>query len=127
MWRSSSVSLPPRGMVPLETEEDFMEDRSSDRDLLIALAATSSLSRAAVCRLGAELDRWARGEDPSDLKARAAELALPPTQLSRARALLREARTLAAREKERTERLGAQILTALDPEYPERLRQLSLA
>ena len=64
-----------------------MEDRPSDRDLLIALAATSSLSRAAVCRLAAELDRWARGEDPFDLKARASELALPPTPLSRARAL----------------------------------------
>jgi len=104
-----------------------MENRPTDRDLLIALAATSALSRAAVCRLGAELDRWARGEDPKDVPARAAELGLPPTQLSRARAILPEARTLAARERERVERLGAHLLTSLDPEYPERLRQLSLA
>jgi DNA processing protein len=111
----------------LETEEDLMEDRPSDRDLLIALAATSALSRAAVCRLAAELDRWARQEDPGDPQQRAAELGLPPIQLTRARALLPQAKALAARERERTERLGAQLLTALDPEYPERLRQLSLA
>src|SRR6476660_10173480 len=76
------------GSPPLATEEDLMEDRPSDRDLLIALAATSALSRAAVCRLAAELDRWARGEDPCDPKQRAAELGLPPIQLTRARALL---------------------------------------
>jgi DNA processing protein len=104
-----------------------MADRSPARDLLIALTATSSLSRAAVCRLGAELDRWAGVPAPADPVRQAAELGVPPAQLARARAVLPQAAALARRETERAERLGAHLLTALDPAYPERLRQLSLA
>ncbi|HEV7514736.1 MAG TPA: DNA-processing protein DprA [Thermoanaerobaculia bacterium] len=109
-----------------------MEDRSSARDLLIALTATAALSRAAVCRLAAELDRWAgpgSGGDtrPFDPAERAAELGVPPTQLARALAVLPQAASLARRERERAERLGAHLLTLLDPGYPEGLRQLSLA
>ncbi len=104
-----------------------MPDRSTDRDLLIALTATSALSRAAVCRLAAELDRWAKLPAPSDPIRQAAELGVPPVQLARARAVLPQATAVARREEERAERLGAHLLTLLDPDYPERLRQLSLA
>src|SRR6185369_4978198 len=106
-----------------------MEDRSSERDLLIALTATPALSRAAVCRLAAELDRWAGpGSTGSAAPAeRAAELGVPPAQLARALAVLPQASALARRERERAERLGAHLLTLYDPGYPERLRQLSLA
>jgi DNA processing protein len=105
-----------------------MEDRSSARDLSIALTATPALSRAAVCRLAAELDRWAGpGSRPLDPVERAAELGVPPTQLARALAVLPQARAVARRERERAERLGAHLLTLHDPGYPERLRQLSLA
>jgi DNA processing protein len=104
-----------------------MDNRSSDRDLLIALTATSALSRAAVCRLAAELDLWAHRPIPADPMRQAAELGVPPAQLARARAVLPQAATLARREIERAGRLGAHLLTLLDPDYPERLRQLSLA
>jgi DNA processing protein len=104
-----------------------MDDRSADRDLLIALTATSALSRAAVCRLAAELDLWAARREPADLVRQATQLGVPPAQLARARAVLPQATALARREIDRAERLGAHLLTLLDPDYPEPLRQLALA
>jgi DNA processing protein len=104
-----------------------MNDRSSDRDLLIALTATSALSRAAVCRLAAELDLWAHLPAAADPVRQAAGLGVPPAQLARARAVLPQAAALARREKERAGRLGAHLVTLLDPDYPEPLRQLALA
>ncbi|HZF09545.1 MAG TPA: DNA-processing protein DprA [Thermoanaerobaculia bacterium] len=104
-----------------------MDDRSAARDLLLALTATPTLSRAAVCRLAAELDRWTGRDLPADPARRAAELGVPPVQLARALAILPQAGTLARREEERTERLGAHLLTRLDPGYPDLLHQLALA
>jgi DNA processing protein len=104
-----------------------MDDRSAARDLLIALTATAALSRAAVCRLAAELDRWTGRALPADPARRAAELGVPPRQLARALAVLPQAGTLARHEEERAARLGAHLLTLLDPAYPEPLRQLALA
>jgi DNA processing protein len=103
-----------------------MDDRSAARDLLIALTATPTISRAAVCRLAAELDRWAFTEEPFDLAERAFRLGVPSTQLARARAVLPRAAALARRERESAERLGASLLTRLDPGYPEPLGQLAL-
>jgi len=104
-----------------------MDDRSAARDLLIALTATATLSRAAVCRLAAELDRWTGRELPADPARRATELGVPPAQLARALAVLPRAAALARREEEATARLGAHLLTLLDPGYPDPLRQLALA
>jgi DNA processing protein len=103
-----------------------MEDRSTARDLLIALN-TTALSRAAVCRLAAELDRWTGPALPADPARRAAELGVPPAQLARALAVLPRAGDLARREEERAAGLSAHLLTLLDPGYPELLRQLALA
>jgi DNA processing protein len=105
-------------------------DHPAARDLAIALTATPALSRAAVCRLSAELDRWAFPEGPAapaDPVRRAAELGVPPAQLARALTVLKEAPALARRERERAARLGARLLTRFDPGYPESLLQLALA
>jgi DNA processing protein len=94
------------------------------RDILIALSATPGLSRAAVCRLAEVADRWLAAAPSA---GEAAELGVPPTQLSRARSVLPRAAAVALQETERAGRLGARIVALGDPDYPERLLQLSLA
>lgn len=98
---------------------------TSDRDLLIALNSTALLSRAAACRLALDLDRWAR-RPVAFPAALALEMGVPPDQLSRALALLAGAARAAERESESAGRLGARLVTAADPDYPEALRHLDL-
>ena len=96
-----------------------------DRDLLVALNSSPALSRAVACRLALDLDAWAR-RPVADAPALARTLGVPPDQLARALAVVPGARRAAERERERAQRLGARIVAAIDPEYPEALRHLDL-
>jgi DNA processing protein len=103
-----------------------MSTGAERRDLLIALNAAPHLERAAVCRLAEEVDRWAGGAGGGPPGLLAAELGVPLSRLERALALLPEAARTSRAETERAGRLGARIVTRLDPGYPEVLLQLAL-
>lgn len=95
----------------------------SRRELLIALNASTEISRPAVYRLAEELDRWLGRDSPPDLLAAAA--GVPKRQMRRALAATATAADLAARETAEAERLGGRIVTLEDEDYPPGLRQLS--
>lgn len=99
-------------------------DPPSDRALLVALADRAGLSRAAVCRLGAELAEWRDAAGP-DLEL-ARRLSLGADSLSAALVLRADARRLAEQAERRAARLGAALLTLADPDYPPALRELPL-
>ncbi|HXO21926.1 MAG TPA: DNA-processing protein DprA [Thermoanaerobaculia bacterium] len=103
-----------------------MKDPARSRDLLIAVNATPSLSRAAVCRLGQELDRWTGRAARPDAERLAAELSIPRRQMEKALDAAAQPGDLARREAARAERHGARLLTALDAGYPDALRHLAL-
>ena len=115
-----------------------MKTEISPRELLLALNATATLSRAAICRLGEELDAWTAPRTPSAdrpaaVRRLAAAMGIPWAQMEHARALLRPdgggpavALSLAATELARAERLNVRAVTLRDPEYPAALRQLPL-
>jgi len=96
--------------------------RCDPRDLLIALNAEPELSRAAICRLAAELPRW--------LEARTVEATgiedLPRATLERALLTRRRAATVARGELAAARAAGARILTRLDDDYPSSLLDLHL-
>ncbi len=98
----------------------------SRRELLIALNASTEISRPAVYRLAQELDRWlVEGASPEVLAAAAG---VPRRQMQRALAAADAAGTAvdaAARETAEAERLGGRIVTLEDEDYPPGLRQLA--
>jgi len=93
------------------------------RDLLIALNAEPELSRAALCRLAAELPRWlgARSIETVEIED------LPREALRRALVARRRAATMARGELAAARAAGARIVTRLDEDYPRRLLDLALA
>jgi DNA processing protein len=114
---------------PVQTGPADLADLRRHRALRIALNAAPHLSRPAAYRLAREPGRWAPGAgtaaaDPPDRLA--AALGVPRAQMERALAVAAKAEALAARELAAAERLGAAVLLAEDPGYPEALRQLDL-
>jgi DNA processing protein len=103
-----------------------MNASPSRRELLIALNAIPSLSRPALYRLAAELERWAGPADPDDTAASlSSKVGVPVLQMARALAVLPAAADLARREIAEAERHGAALVTVLDAGYPPPLRQLA--
>lgn len=94
------------------------------RDLLIALNSRRDMNRAAVCRLGLDVEAW-RDADAGDARL-ATRIGVPAAQLDKALGECRRAGSSAAREKRRAEQQGCWILTRLDEDYPPSLRDLSL-
>lgn len=101
-------------------------DRTSDRALLVALNAAPGLSRAALCRLAAELDAWRDGVPRAGLRALAARFSIPLDSVQAALACRAGASAALVAEEQSTARLGARIVTRLEPEYPPRLADLAL-
>ncbi len=102
-------------------------DRIDRSALRIALNAHPALGRAAICRLAARVEPWLAPVAPdANEDALAAELSVGRDALAMARAALPGAATVAARERRRASRLGAEIVLADDPLYPERCRELAL-
>lgn len=96
------------------------------RELLIALNAAPDLSRAALYRLGQELDRWTRPDaEGKDAETLAARVGVPKVQMSRALTALPGAAAVAQREVEKAAERGAAIVTLADPGYPSILLQLT--
>jgi DNA processing protein len=93
------------------------------REVLLALNAAQDLSRAAICRLGADLDAWV-GAAPAATAA--ASLGLPLETLARARSLLLRAGEVAARELGAAERLGARAVTLGEAGYPAAFGELGM-
>jgi DNA processing protein len=84
------------------------------------------LSRPALYRLAAELERWAGRANPDDTAERlSSKVGVPVHQMTRALAVLPGAADLARRELAEAERHGAVILTTADAGYPLPLHQLA--
>lgn len=98
-------------------------DRSATRTVSIALNASKSLSRDAVCRLAHEPDRWL-GQPIRDSLAH--ELGVSTASLENAQRAAETAADVAAREERRARSLGASVVLRSDAGYPERLRDLEL-
>ncbi len=96
------------------------------RSTLVALNATFSLPRDAVCRLALGLDRWLVDGTPTLSAELAPALGVMPRQIERARRVLPRAESKARREIQRAGEMGARILTLLDPDYPPPLLDLDL-
>jgi DNA processing protein len=101
-----------------------MASSPSRREVLLALNAAHDLSRAAICRLGADLDAWL--DVPAAPTAVAARLGLPVETLTRARALRSRAPAAAARQVAAAELLGARAVALGEPGYPAALHELAL-
>lgn len=98
----------------------------SDRALLVALNGVPGLSRAALCRLGVELERWKNGVAPADERLLAAQFSISLDSLRAALACSFDAADALAREEQIAGRLGARLVTRLDPDYPAGLGELAL-
>ena len=98
--------------------------RPSDRELLVALNGRLDLSRAALCRLAAELPRW-RDRDTADREL-ARDLSMDLDTLSKAFDVRRRARELARAADRRATELGARLVALSEPEFPAALRELAL-
>lgn len=98
-------------------------DRHKTREVLIALGASFELPRSAACLLGLAPERWLGARGGS---ATAAELGVPNEVLATARGVARRASEIAQRQEEAAGRLGARIVAATDPDYPEPLADLDL-
>ena len=101
-------------------------DRPSDRALLVALNAAPGLGRAAICRLGADLDRWRDGVAPGDERDLADRFSISLDSLRTALAVRAGAKAVLAYEEQALERLGGQIVTCREEDYPARLAELAL-
>jgi DNA processing protein len=106
------------------TAPDLTPSPGTHRALRIALNAAPRLSRPAAYRLAQAPHLWAGVPGPPERLAAAA--GVPPAQMERALAIARDSGALAARELDAAARLGAAVLLAEDPGYPEALRQLDL-
>ena len=95
----------------------------ADLDLMIALNAADCITRAALCRLCADLDAWRR-TDPGSKSAvarTAASLGVPTEPLKRALQRLPEASRQAAAERKLAQDADARIVTRLCDDYPRSL------
>ena len=95
-------------------------------DLLIALGASEKISRAALCSLAADPERWRHLSPDTALGPSAAALGVPREQLRRALEIAPRSAELATRERRRAERHGCDILTRGGPAYPTALLDLAL-
>jgi DNA processing protein len=91
----------------------------------VALNAIPDLARATLCRLALDVPTWGEAL-PSDLPSKAAELGVPLAALRRAMAALGVAAAVADRERRAAAALGASVITAVCPGYPDALRELAL-
>lgn len=101
-------------------------DRPTDRALLVALNNAPGLGRAAICRLGADLDRWRDGVPPDDERALAADFSISLDSLRSALAVRTGARAVLAYEEQALDRLDGRIVTCREADYPPRLAELVL-
>ncbi|TNF75002.1 MAG: DNA-protecting protein DprA [Acidobacteria bacterium] len=103
-----------------------MVEHQTHRRLLVWLNTCGNIPRQSVCRLAAQLPSWIRLDRRCALSSIAVELGVPEKDLTKAldyRPLIGE---VVDKELERAEAIGASILTLLDDDYPEALRDLSL-
>lgn len=113
------VSDPRSGLRPNEGVKSL-------RELLIALNAQADLARASLCRLALEAERWSAGLRPAAAHDLAQELGLPRAHILKALSCLPRARHIAAELQREAQALGAGIVTALDDDYPQALKDLPL-
>jgi len=99
-------------------------DPPSNRTLLAALNARADLSRAAVCRLGADLALWKEATTADPTLAR--RLSMDLDTLSEALAMRSGAAALANAAERRARQLGAALCTLADDDFPPALRELAL-
>ncbi|MEO8502696.1 MAG: DNA-processing protein DprA [Acidobacteriota bacterium] len=99
---------------------------SSTREILISLNSEALLPRASICRLALEVERWAGGLREAPANHLAVELGLPAAHIQRALGCLPRAKSRAAELEAEARVLGAEIVTAFDPEYPRALTDLPL-
>ncbi len=98
----------------------------SVRDLLIALNASDSITRGALCRLALQVDEWQDAPPGKDLTTLAHRLGVPLCQLRRALGLSHQVPLLAASETAKAAAWGGAIVTLHDAAYPLQLRELAL-
>jgi len=101
-------------------------DRPGDRALLVALNNAPGLGRAAICRLGADLDRWRDGVPPEEERDLAAGFSISLDSLRTALAVRAGAKAVLAYEEQALDRLDGQIVTCRETGYPARLTELAL-
>ena len=97
-----------------------------DRQILIALNASESLHRGALCRLTDRLDAWRHGPRPTEIRRLAPRLGIDPRSIRRAVTLLPRAGQDSEEELAKAEAEGCEIVTRLDPGYPRQLLDHSL-
>jgi DNA processing protein len=96
------------------------------RILLIALNATLELERQVVCHLAQNRDDWWNLNDSRANPRGSQSLLLNKKTVTKAYRIACNPDAVADRELRRANELGATIVTLVDPEYPERLRDLDL-
>jgi DNA processing protein len=101
-------------------------DRPSARAILVALNTAHGLSRAALCRLGLEIDRWSGGVASSEAHDLARKFSISLDSLQVALACREGATAALAAEERAAERAGGRLVTYLEADYPARLRELAL-
>ena len=98
--------------------------QAAARNLLLALNSRADFSRAAICRLGSELELW-RGAPAADREL-ARQLSMDMDTLSKALDLRADAEAVARRQFELCERWRAETVTRFDVDYPSSLLELEL-
>jgi DNA processing protein len=101
-------------------------EQQAHRRQLIWLNTSRNIPRESVCRLALQLPSWIRLDRSRALSSTAVELGVPKTDLEKALDYRPHFEQAVARELERVDAIGARILTLLDNDYPEALRDLSL-
>jgi DNA processing protein len=96
------------------------------RILLIALNATLGLEREVICHLALNLDVWWHLAESRSIPRDGQSLRLSKKVLTKARRIACNPDAVTARELQRAEKLGATVVTLVDPGYPEQLRDLPL-
>lgn len=99
-------------------------DEETERNLLLTLNSRRDFARAAICRLGLELDLWR--EAPAAGRELARQLSMDLDTLSKALDLRACAKAVAQRQRELCARCSAETVTRLDVGYPAALHLLEL-
>ncbi|MEO8275661.1 MAG: DNA-processing protein DprA [Thermoanaerobaculia bacterium] len=87
---------------------------------------TAGLSRAALCKLAAELSLWRDGIHAADEKSVCAHFSISLDSIRAALACRSSARAVFRAEEQAASRLSARLVTRLDADYPARLLDLAL-